>query len=85
MRFKFVDSEKMNERLGIFKVQRLVVLFGVFSDSGLILWCMNINKIMFLKYLNIYYVYYFQKKNDSIVYYQVYVVDDIFKFSFEYN
>lgn len=85
MRLKLVDSEKTNERLGTFKVQRLVVLFGVFSDSGLTLWCMNINKIMLLKYLNIYYVYHFQKKNGSIVYYQVHVVDDTFKSSFEYN
>lgn len=83
MRFKFVDSEKMNERLGVVKVQRLVVLFGVFSDRGLILWCMNINKIMFLKYLLC--ILFLEKKNDSIVYYQVYVLDDIFKFSFEYN
>lgn len=29
MRLKLVDSEKTNERLGAFKVQRLVVLFGV--------------------------------------------------------
>lgn len=51
MRLKLVDSEKTNERLVAFKVQRLVVLFGVFSDSGLTLWFMNINKIMLLKYL----------------------------------
>lgn len=51
MRLKLVDSEKTNERLGAVKVQRLVVLFGVLSDSSLTLWCMNINKIILLKYL----------------------------------
>lgn len=83
MRLKLVDSEKTNERLGAVKVQRLVVLFGVFSDRGLTLWCMNINKIMLLKYLLR--IPFLEKKNDSIVYYQVHVVDDTFKSSFEYN
>lgn len=78
-----MDSEKTNERLVAFKVQRLVVLFGVFSDSGLTLWCMNINKIMLLKYLLR--IPFLEKKNASIVYYQVHVLDDTFKSSFEDN
>lgn len=83
MRLKLVDSEKTNERLVAFKVQRLVVLFGVFSDRGLTLWCKNINKIMLLKYLLR--IPFLEKKNDSIVYYQVHVLDDTFKSSFEDN